>query len=346
MKTKKILHIAGCANFIPPYINIINESFNPEEHDFMLSSGVSSGDLSGAANINLMGKSKFSKLKHYVQLIQKMHQAEKVIVHSLFNIKIVLILFFMPWLLKKCYWVIWGGDLYVHKLGVRNNKWKVKELFRRTVIKNIGNLVTYIEGDVALARAWYGAKGDYHECLMYTSNLYKKFDGSKGARDVINILVGNSADPNNNHINALEKLLPFKEDNINIFVPLSYGEQGHAREVIKQGLEWFGHKFKPLTEFMSFNEYLAFLDTIDIAIFNHDRQQAMGNTITLLGLGKTVYIRANTTQWQFFKDKGIVIKNVEKLSSLRSQNLSENVHIIKTYFSKGNYLKQLKDMFS
>jgi hypothetical protein len=58
--------------------------------------------------------------------------------------------------------------------------------------------------------------------------------------------------------------------------------QQHAKLVIAQGHEWFGDKLVPMTGFMPFEQYLEFLKSFDIAIFNHQRQQAMGNTITLL----------------------------------------------------------------
>ena len=237
MKGKKILHIADCDKFIPPYIDFVNSHFDSTKHEFMLTGGMSSGELDYCANVNLIGRSKLSKLKYFFSLIIKMHQANQVILHGLFNIKIVQILFFSPWLLKKCYWVIWGGDLYTYQLDKRNWQWKVKEFFRRPVIKNMGSLVTYIRGDVTLAREWYGAQGEYQECLMYTSNLYKEYKIPKHKNATLNIQVGNSADPSNNHIEALEKLLPFKNDNICIFVPLSYGSKEHTLQVIKQGKE-------------------------------------------------------------------------------------------------------------
>ncbi|QQK59346.1 TDP-N-acetylfucosamine:lipid II N-acetylfucosaminyltransferase [Shewanella sp. LC6] len=343
--SKKILHIAGCDKFIPPYIQFVNENFNSEEHDFIINSGMASGELQSSSNIYFSGNSTFSKLKHYFHLIIEMHQADKVIVHALFNIKIVQILFFAPWLLKKCCWVIWGGDLYTYQLGKRNKKWQINEFFRRPVIKRIGHLVTYIEGDIALARKWYGATGKYQECLMYTSNLYKEYEVSENKKTSINIQVGNSADPSNNHIEALEKLLPFKDEDICIFVPLSYGSKEYAKQVITQGKELFGDKFKPLREFMPFEEYLSFLGSIDIAIFNHKRQQAMGNTITLLGLGKTVYLRSDTSQWQFFETKGIKIGDVEMFNSLERYETKENIKIVKEYFSQKNYKNQLAKLF-
>ncbi|WP_083234102.1 TDP-N-acetylfucosamine:lipid II N-acetylfucosaminyltransferase [Candidatus Marithrix sp. Canyon 246] len=75
-----------------------------------------------------------------------------------------------------------------------------------------------------------------------------------------------------------------------MFVPLSYGDPKgvYIKEVISTGTKIFGDKFIPMTEFMDFDKYLNFLGSINITIFNHNRQQAMGNTITLLGFGKKV----------------------------------------------------------
>lgn len=343
--SKKIFHIGAYATFIPPFIDFVKEHFDFEQHEFLLTNGMEAEVLTKSSNVHIAERTIPARIKHYLFAIIKMHKADKVILHGLFDIKLVFLLFFTPWLLKKCYWVMWGGDLYVHQLGMRNWKWKRKEFFRRTVIKHMGHLVTYIEGDVELARKWYGAKGKYHECLMYSSNLYKEFDVPEKKTGTINIQIGNSADPSNNHIEALEKLLPFKKDDICIYMPLSYGDQQHAQQVIKQGKEWFGEKFITLTDFMPFDEYLAFLGSIDIAIFNHKRQQAMGNTITLLGLGKTVYMRSDTTQWQFFKDKEVIFGDIAQLETLTNFNTTKNIDIIKTYFSEENYIKQLSGLF-
>src|SRR5690554_1631337 len=339
----KILHIGGCDKFLPPFIELIKENFDFDQHEFLLRSGM--GKAPDYPNVKVYERKIIERLKFYIVALLKMHRADKIILHGLFDIKLVFILFFTPWLLKKCYWVMWGGDLYVYKLGEKNHRWRRNELFRRPIIKNMGNLVTYIEGDVDLARKWYGAKGQYHECLMYSSNLYKEYDLPEKTSATINIQVGNSADPSNSHIDALKKLLPFKSDDICIYVPLSYGNQQHAQQVIKQGKEWFGDKFVALTDFMPFDEYLAFLGSIDIAIFNHKRQQAMGNTITLLGLGKTVYIRSDTTQWQFFKDKGLEINDIDKLSKLEKAHSSSNQEKVKEYFSLDNLIQQYERIF-
>ena len=162
---KKILHLAGCAAFIPSFIEFVKESFELSEHEFLLTEGMASHELKTYPNVYLSKTTNAAKLRYYSQAIIKMHEADKIFLHSLFDAKLNVILFSMPWLLKKSYWVIWGGDLYVYQLGQRNYKRKIREFFRRPVIKNMGHLVTYIQGDVDLARKWYGAKGEYHECL-------------------------------------------------------------------------------------------------------------------------------------------------------------------------------------
>lgn len=343
--SNKILHVGTCDKFIPPFIQLIKESFKFEDHEFMLARGMAEENLIEAPNITLAGKSKLSRINYYKQVAIKMHRADKIIIHSFLDFRLVQILFFSPWLLKKCYWVIWGIDLYSYKLHRDKDYWRKREFFRKPVIKNMGHLVTYIPGDVDLARKWYGAKGEYHECLMYLSNTYKALDAPSIESDTINIQIGNSADSSNNHFEILDKLLPFKNQNIKIYAPLSYGDQAHAKKVIAKGKELFGDKFIALTEFMPFEQYLQFLGSVDIAIFNHERQQAMGNTITLLGLGKTVFIRSDTTQWQFFKDKNIKVYDSIKLDSIDKKEHLDNILKVKEYFSEETLIKQYSEIF-
>ena len=46
----------------------------------------------------------------------------------------------------------------------------------------------------------------------------------KDEKQIINILIGNSATETNNHIEVLDLLSKFKNEDIKIYVPLSYGD--------------------------------------------------------------------------------------------------------------------------
>ena len=349
-----ILHVCNLDKFIPPFVKLVNEEFGEENHQFWLPDveKLNEHPLEKADNIYIGKRTSTGQLCAYLQLLLMLHRAEKVILHGLFNSRIIRLLALCPWLLKKCYWVIWGGDLYQYQKPKPRLRDKIKESLRRFVIKRIGHLVTYIPGDVELARKWYSARGEYHECLMYLSNvvnpqILKGAERVKEAHSGLNILVGNSADLSNNHLDALEKLLPYKDQDIRIYVPLSYGDQAYAEKVIEKGRDWFGDKFLPITYFMPFEQYLAVLESVDIAIFNHKRQQAMGTTITLLGLGKTVCMRNDVSQWCFLREHGLNMKSVSNkgFKQLPSSDLIENVRIINFHFSEKKLIEQLKKVF-
>ena len=329
-----IIHIIRLDKFIPSFINFVNNNFNKKNHLFIVLG--SKNDIYGKVDSNNII---FITSRIQIFYVLKfMYKAEKIIIHGLWSGKLIYMMFFQPWLLKKSYHVMWGGDFYFPE----KQSW-----IKKQVIKQMGHFATYIKGDYELAQKWYGTKGEYHECFMYTSNLYKEYNVIEKAHNGINIQVGNSADPSNNHIDVLKQLEKYKEEDINIFVPLSYGDVNYANEVISFGKKMFGNKFHPMTEFMPFENYLVFLGEIDIALFAHKRQQAMGNTISLLGLGKKVYMRSDITPWKLFQDIDIKVFDVESISlELFTDNEKEkNKKKIKEYFSEENYLKQLKKLF-
>ncbi len=346
MKKKKILHLILLDKFIAPFIDLLETQEDFEDHIFYIRGDERKFPVKRRAN-TLFANDIPSKMLELRNVSRLLNSVDKIILHGLFDLRIIVLLFFQPWLLKKSYWVIWGGDLYSYQLAKRNWKWRIKEFFRRPVIKRMGHLLTYIEGDVDLARKWYGATGQYHECIMYTSNVYHEYSVPFKPHSIINIQVGNSADPSNNHFEILERLLPFREQDIVVHAPLAYGDQNYAKLVIRAGKEMFGEKFRPMTNLMPFDQYLDFLGEIDVAIFNHKRQQAMGNTVTLLGMGKKVYLRADVTSWEMLERIGAKIYDVSEINftPLDMEVKRRNQSVVKNYFSKTNLLVQLRNIF-
>lgn len=347
-----ILHVAGLDKFIPPFVELIRDEFSKEVHQFWLSGSIETYPVEMSDNIYLCGDSLRERVVGYAMLVRQLHASQKIVVHGLFNMKVVVLLALFPWLLHKCYWVIWGGDLYRYKRQLSGVREKISEKLRRFVIRRIGHLVTYLKGDVDLARKWYGATGVHHECIMYLSNVVDSrminVVPKKRKSGLIKILVGNSSDPENNHFEILDMLAAYKKNNIEIFVPLSYGDRDHARKVIDRGKELFGEKFFPLTDFIPFEQYYHFLKGMDIAIFGHRRQQAMGNTITLLGMGKTVYMRSDVSQWDLFAEEGISVFDIQHfdLDVVNPLDAEENMDKVKLRFSRKKLIEQYSRIFN
>lgn len=321
--------------FIPPFIDFIDTHFNINDHYFM---------VRGKEKYGLTFKKPYSKNivyrgKSFFKTLTAVNKAEKIIIHGLWSRHTARLLLLQPWVLKKCYWIMWGGDFYAPE----KQNW-----IKKQVIKRIGHCVTFLKGDYELAQKWYGATGKYEECLAYSSNVFQPLDLPIKSESTLFIQIGNSAKATNNHLEIFEKLRPFKEHDIRLIVPLSYaGDARYISKVIEEGTKIFGGKFEPLTEFMPYEDYLNLLSKIDIAIFNYKRQQGMSNLIALLGLGKKVYIHNDITPYRLFQEIGIHIHDIDhiELTPINETMKAENQRLIRSFFSEERYLKQLKKIF-
>lgn len=276
------------------------------------------------------------------------NQAERIIVHGMFDPRVFVLLFLQPWLLRKCCWLIWGGDLYTTLTDPMTPKLRLREAFKRPVIKHMGYLVTYVRGDIALARSLYGAKGREIECLLYPSNIVEagKLPAPR-KNHARTILVGNSADDSNDHAAIFEKLRVLDDGEFEVLCPLSYGDARYGQTVMAQGKALFGERFKPLTEMMAYDQYLKLLAGIDIAIFAHKRQQAMGVTISLLGMGKKVFIRSDVPQWETFGAIGLQVFPFDslELGVMEETAARANRQRVVDYFSLQRLVSQLRKLF-
>ena len=320
--------------FNVPFIDFVAEHFDITQHQFVfLQAPQYKYGMTKETDVIWIDK----KYK-VVELLKYMYEADKIIIHGLWSTRLIQILFLQPWLLKKCYWIMWGGDFYFPE----KQSW-----IKKQVIKKMGYLLTGTTGDYELAKKWYGAKGKHIKCFNYPSNLYKDYHIRPKVHSTINIQLGNSADPTNHHIEVLQSLEKFKDKNIQIFVPLSYGNLEYAKEVILKGKEIFGDKFIAFTDFMLFEKYMEFLSEIDIAIFNHRRQQAFGNIISLVGMGKKVYLNKISTLNDVFEELNIKIFNT---SDINLEKIDKNVQLnniekIQIYYSQNKLREQLEKIF-
>lgn len=123
--------------------------------------------------------------------------------------------------------------------------------------------------------------------------------------DKYNIIVGNSATPENNHIEIFDILKDANISDRSIIVPLSYGDQRYREMVIKIGESYFGNKFVPLTSFLPIAEYKKIISSCCAMILNQRRQQALGNIGAMLYSGGAVYLNEKSPVVPFLKNLGV-----------------------------------------
>ncbi len=260
--------------------------------------------------------------------------------------------------LEKTAWIFWGADIYEYRLRYRDPKHFLYHLARGPVIRRIPHIAGFLKGDFDLLKKIYRTGAEYHEVVYPIPTHFERCDEhigrqtEKGKEEKAVILLGNSGSATNRHIEALGFLSGFAGENLEILCPLSYGakKQSYVRRVIREGQTLFGSKFRPVLDFMPPDRYLELLAGTDVAMMNHDRQQGLGNTLTLLYLGKKVFLRPETTSNGYFKDKTIAVSDItgtEKLSFRAFLEFSpeegrRNREVLKEEFSEAGYVKRWK----
>ena len=340
---KKILHVCYIDKFIPSFVKLVRSKVKTNTHSFVtMGRNFKKYPVEKGDDLTYYSGRYF----RYFAIAKKMNTSDKIMLHGLFDPGVIMLLFLQPWLLKKCYWVMWGGDIYyTPKKSLLSS---IIEFCKLHVAKKMGYLVTYIKGDIDHVRELYGAKGQYKYCIMYPSNCYKETVLGKKTNNIINIQVGNSADIENEHTYIFNKVKNSSIDNIKVFAPLSYGDKSYAETVSVLGHKYFGSNFIVMNKFMPLDDYTKWQASIDIAIFAHKRQQGMGNTISLLGLGKSVYMRSGVSSTLALEELGLKLGHIEteKIQLLPQINVESNVAIVKKEFSETALVEQLSGLFS
>lgn len=74
----------------------------------------------------------------------------------------------------------------------------------------------------------------------------------------------------------------------------------------------------------------------------------MGNAITLLGMGKTLYMRSDVASWGVFESMGVKILDVKncELQMLPVNVRESNSKLIKERFSESALVREWNDIFN
>lgn len=181
--------------------------------------------------------------------------------------------------------------------------------------------------------------------------LGDKFD--LNVLDAKHILVGNSGDPANNHVRVFKKMSGINLGNRKIYVPLSYGgSKEYIDFVIERGRYYLGSNFIPITDFMPLDKYNDILLSCGFIIFNHIRQQGVGNIIALGYLGAKIFLHEKSPVYAYYKSYGFNVNSINKLNqnSLNSYltlvEYKNNKSLFYSLYSEEAVKEKIKDLFS
>ncbi len=168
------------------------------------------------------------------------------------------------------------------------------------------------------------------------------------------ILVGNSSTPTSNHVDMFRMLADSSSGRGQVIVPLSYGDAGAYLDFVRAaGRRFLGSRFKPVTEFIPTDEYVRLLARCSTCIFNHERQQAVGNILVALWLGARVFLRPTSPVYRHLSNLGVRMFRIDasfsrtlERSVLDKTDAERNRVILEREYGEETAIRQTRDLLA
>ena len=123
--------------------------------------------------------------------------------------------------------------------------------------------------------------------------------------ETIKLLLGNSSDPAGNQMDAICYLKKREKEPFDVYCLLSYGDRDAFEWICEYGESCLGNQFHPITKYMKREQYIHFMNEMDVVVMYHNRQQAAGATMTALALGKPVFLKAKSPLYTQLSEIGV-----------------------------------------
>lgn len=298
----------------------------------------------------------------YKDMIAHFSDYKAVIMHGLFTYFQYDIIRHLP-AKTKLAWVLWGAEIYTRpdiyssflapytRLAYKLKQCKEFQFHKKQdqdtvpieILKRVDYILCSSNEIYEEVRSYIGEADIQHltysyftlERLIGTELLDKTVEGC-------NILLGNSASLDNNHLDALMRLkrvgIP---ERAKLITPLSYGDLWIRNLVNKVGKILFKQQFYPLLEFMQRPEYNKLVQSCSVFVANHHRPNAFANTLTALYLGARVYVSEDSIQAKFLQNMGLNVDIIER--SLNNKN--SDIFVPHTDVERENDRKIIRNLY-
>lgn len=296
------------------------------------------------------------------------HDYKRIILHSLF-LDANGVLKLSDEVACKIVWVVWGHDLYsVHK----KKKWTTSLLLKEavhTLKKTLrGTYIREFKTKKEVAR-----KIALFQCIgigfPYDEKMIRKKYGHKprvvygpvfgpktpdnrrlelrekhlaASNHCTNVIIGHSGFEFLEHEKYLKKLSKYKNEDMQIYLVLSYGaDEERIRKLTALANQLFSKgQVTIITEMMDREEYRAFLSKQDVAIFPFLHQSALSNTQMMAFMGTKLYLDPRGVLAKGFRAGGVKSYDCRKIGKVpfsKFREYNEVPSVDAPLFSRDNY---------
>lgn len=326
----KILHVMKNEKFTKSVVMFYDRYFDLVEHEVLYLNYSKDSIVSTSTKIKQKEIFMNNTLQSRIKIVQELlkNQYDYIVLHSLlFDIFVKLALIFTPNTLNKVVWIEWGADLYSWKIKASNIVSYIKNFIEYRLRLNIKNIVCIFPPDIEYFNKRFSKHNQKIYYAKYTGypidNEFLNYD-KRAVLDIvvknnepIYIQIGHNALETLNHIRVLKNLEKFKNENIILFLPLSYGgKKMYVDEVEKYAKKAFPGKVIVLRDFMPEKEYFNLMKKISIAIFDTERQCGLGNIHRLNFRNVKLFLSKDGVMYDYFQSRGVPVEKCEDIKEM------------------------------
>ena len=251
-------------------------------------------------------------------------------------------------MLKRIVWIEWGYDLYDWKVKVEKFSDRLTRWFGKTIRTKCNTFIAIFPPDIDYYKKRFPDATAKIECAQYGGpksperfkhySEYRRLTETREKGETVYIQVGNRSYPELHHIHTMSMLRKFAEEDIMLVIPLSYGPVKYGKKVRAYAEKHFPGKNMCLMDFMPQDEYFELLKRVDIAIFDTDRQIALGNILTLIFDNVKLYLPDTNVMSRYFRDRGVPIQSLADIKKGSFEDLTAD-YVIEDQDKFDEYLR-------